>query len=46
MRKVIVDDEEAAKVLNKHFSSAFTLEDLGNLPEPKQTNLDSENELI
>src|SRR6218665_2586846 len=33
--EVIVDDEEAAEVLNKYFSSVFTLEDLGNIPEPK-----------
>ena len=43
--EVIVDDEEAAEVLNKYFSSVFTLEDLGNIPEPKQTCLDSGNGL-
>src|SRR6218665_358035 len=43
--EVIEDDEEAAKVLNKYFSSVFTLEDLGNIPEPKQTCLDSGNGL-
>src|SRR6218665_4020684 len=43
--EVIVDDEEAAKVLNKYFSSVFTLEDLGNIPEPKQTYLGSGNGL-
>ena len=35
--EVIVEDEEAAEVLNTYFSSVFTLEDLGNIPEPKQT---------
>src|SRR6218665_3513513 len=44
-KEVIVDDEEAAEVLNKYFSSVFTLEDLGNIPEPKQTCLSSENGL-
>ena len=43
--EVIVDDEEAAEALNKYFSSVFTLEDLGNIPEPKQTCLDSGNGL-
>src|SRR6218665_3821608 len=43
--EVIVDDEEAAEVLNKYFSSVFTLEDLGNIPEPKQTCLSSGNGL-
>ena len=38
---VIVDDEEVAEILNKHFSSVFTLEDLGNIPEPKQASFDS-----
>src|SRR6218665_2477967 len=42
--EVIVDDEEAAEVLNKYFSSVFTL-DLGNIPEPKQTCLSSGNGL-
>ena len=41
----IVDDEEAAGVLNRYFSSVFTLEDLGNIPEPKQTCLSSGNGL-
>src|SRR6218665_2247613 len=43
MMEVIVDDDEAAEVLNKYFSSVFTLEDLGNIPEPKQTCLGSGN---
>src|SRR6218665_1083993 len=43
--EVIVDDEEAAEVLNKYFSSVFTLEDLSNIPEPRQTCLDSGNGL-
>ena len=43
--EVIVDDEEAAEVLNKYFSSVFTLEDLGNIPEPNQTCLASGNGL-
>src|SRR6218665_2727232 len=45
--EVIVDDEEAAEVglLNKYLSSVFTLEDLGNILEPKQTCLDSGNGL-
>jgi len=34
---VIMDEEEAAELLNKYFSSVFTLEDLGNIPNPKQT---------
>src|SRR6218665_3433236 len=41
--EVSVDDEEAVEVLNKYFSSVFTLEDSGNIPEPKQTCLDSGN---
>src|SRR6218665_3866993 len=45
IEEVVVDDEEAAEVLNKYFSSVFTLEDLGNIPEPKQTCLDSGNGL-
>ena len=32
--EVIVEDEEAAEVLNKYFSSVFTLEDLGNCHHP------------
>src|SRR3984885_6182369 len=40
--EVIVDDEEAAETLNKYFSSVFTLEDVGNIPEPHQTALDNE----
>src|SRR6218665_3463108 len=43
--EVIVEDEEAAEVLNKYFSSVFTLEDLGNIPEPRQTCLSSGNGL-
>ena len=38
-----MDDEEAAEVLNKYWSSP--LEDLGNIPEPKQTCLSSGNGL-
>jgi len=34
--EVIVDDDEAAEVINKYFSSVFTLEDVGNIPEPKK----------
>jgi len=34
------DDEEAAKALNNYFSSVFTLEDLGSIPEPKQALVD------
>jgi len=41
-KEVIVDDAEAAEVLNKYFSSVSTLEDLSNIPEPKQTCLDKE----
>jgi ribonucleases P/MRP protein subunit RPP40 len=40
--EVIVDDVEAAEVLNKYFSSVFTLEKLGNIPEPKKTLPDNE----
>src|SRR6218665_2030398 len=43
--EVIVDDEDAAEVLNTYFSSVFTLEDLGNIPEPNQTCLASGNGL-
>jgi len=43
--EVIVNDEEAAEVFNKYFSSVFTLEDSGNIPEPKQTCLGSGNGL-
>ena len=39
--EVIVDDVEAAETLNKYFSSVFTLEELGNIPEPNQAFLDS-----
>jgi len=37
--EVIVDDEEAAEVLEKYFSSVFTPDDSGDIPEPKQTCL-------
>jgi hypothetical protein len=40
-REVVVDDSEATEVLNEFFSSVFTLEDLGNIPEPSQEFLDS-----
>src|SRR6218665_198326 len=36
---VIVDDEEAAEVLDKYFSSVFTLEDLGDIQENRQGNV-------
>jgi len=36
-----VDNVEAAEVLQKYFRSVFTLEDLGNIPEPKEAFLDS-----
>ena len=39
--EVIVDDVEAAETLNKYFSTVFTLEELGNIPEPNQAFLDS-----
>ena len=40
MKKLLwMIEEEAAEVLNKYFSLVFTLEDLGNIPEPKQTCL-------
>jgi len=39
--EVIVDEVEAAEVLNKYFSSVFTLEELRNIPEPSQAFLDS-----
>jgi len=32
--KDIADDEEAANLLNKYFSSVFTKEDCSNIPEP------------
>ena len=35
----IVDDEEAVEVINKYFSSVTTLENIGDIPEPKQTCL-------
>ena len=40
-REVVVDDTEATEVLNKFFSSVFTLEDLGNIPEPSRAFLDN-----
>jgi len=42
--EVIVDDDEAAEVLNKYVSSVFTLEDVGNIPPPKQRKwIDKDN---
>jgi ribonuclease P/MRP protein subunit RPP40 len=32
--KVIEDDQETANLLNNYFSSVFTIEDCGNIPEP------------
>lgn len=37
---VIVSDMEGAEALNKTFSSVFTLEALGNIPEHKHAFLD------
>ena len=34
-----MDDEEAAEVLDKYFSSVFTLEDLGDIQENRQGNV-------
>jgi hypothetical protein len=39
--EVIVDDAEATEVLNEYFSSVFTVEELGNVPEPKHAFSDS-----
>ena len=32
--RIIVEDEEAANLLNDYFSSVFTIEDCSNIPEP------------